>query len=69
MYLTRKEAATHARRSPELIWKACMEYQRSNGKRGLRHAQQRPNTRIYISIDDLERWMHGKPPIAERLAS
>lgn len=61
-WLTVRETARHVRRSYETVRRACVEYQRTDGRYGLKCSQPRPRAKILIRPADALRWINGAKP-------
>lgn len=61
-WMTRTQAATYTHRNRETIRRACVDYDRSGGKSGLKHSSRVPGGRLFIHVDDADRWMRGEVP-------
>ncbi|MEU0465079.1 helix-turn-helix domain-containing protein [Amycolatopsis sp. NPDC006131] len=61
-WLTVQEAAEYARAKPSTVRRACVEFQRSNGKRGLRSYQRTTRGAHLVHRDDLDTWIRGESP-------
>jgi hypothetical protein len=61
-WLTLREAAAYVRRSYETARRACVEYQRTDGRYGLKCTQGRPGTKILVLPADAVRWASGLKP-------
>lgn len=61
-WMTLRETATYVRRSYETVRRACKEYQRTDGRYGLKCAQGRDGTKYLIQRVDAMRWINGVAP-------
>ena len=61
-WLTLREAAAYVRRSYETARRACVEYQRTDGRYGLKCSQGRSGTKYLVLPADAMRWASGKKP-------
>lgn len=67
-WMSLDRAAEYTGRHRETLRRAAVEFQRTNGKAGLRAAQQRANACWRFKADDLDRWVEGLPPKRVRAA-
>ncbi len=60
--MTLDEAADYARRSRETLRRAAVEFQRSDGRTGLRGFQRKAGACWRFTDRDVDRWIKGLPP-------
>jgi hypothetical protein len=61
--LTLKETADYTRRAYCTVKEACLLYERTNGREGLRSEQPSgPNGRRFVHLADADAWMQRKTP-------
>ncbi|MER7009892.1 hypothetical protein ABT324_00490 [Saccharopolyspora sp. NPDC000359] len=65
--MTVRETAAYTRRHKDTVLRALREYQRTNGRGGLRGAQPKPHACYRVRREDADRWMAGEPPARPRL--
>lgn len=68
-WLSPKQAGIRAGRHERTVREALHEYQRTNGKSGLRGSQRGPNCTWRIDINDVDAWVRGEKPKRLRSAS
>ncbi|EMD22890.1 MerR family transcriptional regulator [Amycolatopsis azurea] len=62
-WMTLQETAAYLRMHVRTIQKKALEYDRSNGKSGLKNMQPSgPDGKRLVHIDDANRWMDKQPP-------
>ncbi|MEV0085225.1 hypothetical protein [Saccharopolyspora sp. NPDC050642] len=65
-WMTVRETADYTRRHKDTVLRALREYQRTDGRSGLRGAQPKPHACYRVRRDDADRWMAGEPPARTR---
>lgn len=62
LWMTPKQAGEYSQHHPETVYAALREYVVTEGRKGLRGLQPRPNACWRIHRDDVDLWMAGETP-------
>lgn len=62
-WLTLDEACAYTQRSRETVRRAAVQYQRTEGRDGLKGAQRQAHACWRFTVRDLDRWVEGLPPV------
>lgn len=58
--LTVKEVAAYAKCAEETVRRACVTYQRTNGREGLRHYQRTAGGKYLFEVEDVRAWIGAR---------
>lgn len=61
-WLTLDQACAYTQRSRETVRRAAVQYQRTQGREGLKGAQRTPHACWRFTTKDLDRWVEGQSP-------
>lgn len=61
-WMTAAEAATYFRLSIERLRRAGREYEKSNGRKGLKVCRPTRHSTFHLHHDDVVNWLQGNPP-------